>query len=112
MQATYVCERCGVKGSKEVHVLPQGWEQVSGDYLCKECYLGWCKWLQQVNTNIPDRQEFHHFNVDQLYAIEGRDLNVLWRAATILCAGEMSRLNGDQRRDLGQLMQTALGRAL
>jgi hypothetical protein len=65
----------------------------------------------RIEMVIPYRAEMHHFNDDEGYFIEGRDLNIMWRVATILMAGEMSRLDGDERRDLGQVMHNALLRS-
>jgi len=59
-------------------------------------------------TQIPDRQEFHRFAEEKTFVLSGRQLNVLWRVATILAAGEMFRLNSDERRDLGQCMQATM----
>lgn len=60
---------------------------------------------------MTERTEYTRFTPDNTYLVDGDDLNVAWKASCILCAGDISRLSPDQRRDLGQQIQAALLRA-
>lgn len=61
---------------------------------------------------IPHRKEFHHFQDDADYAIDGFTMNRIWRLCTILCAGEMNHLSPNERRDLGQEIQAKIADAI
>jgi hypothetical protein len=50
----------------------------------------------------------YEVNSDQIYSIEGRTINRIFQIAACLAAGDMMGLSGDERRDLGQWLQSKL----